>query len=306
MLARVDACPASLVLTQYPNTGIEAIQGTANHEALEDGTRELPERARWLKANLEGVKEQSYVLDLRNCTARVSGVARGYGDLQPYEIGTTLDWWAFISPKKVRCLDYKSRERVTRARDNLQIISQAAALLSTQGDEVEIGLVYLDNGESDLVTWTAFDSPMLWRRLRAVADKARNAKPTQLHTGSHCKYCPALTVCPAQRATLATFVDVEAGIATMTPEQVGEAHIKLKTFEQMAKRVEEAIKLRVSREPVPLPDGKLLSLVECRGRDKDDVNAMKEKLSELGVDASQFRSRGNPYTQLKAVNRKES
>lgn len=64
--------------------------------------------------------------------------------------------------------------------------------------------------------------------------------------------------------------------------------MELQSLEAKAEQVRKAIQLRARREPVPLPSGKVLRLVES-SRSSLDGKAMAAELSARGVDTEQFK-----------------
>ena len=143
-------------------------------------------------------------------------------------------------------------------------------------------------------SFSIFDSGERWSRLARIVAASGSGSPKM---GSHCKYCPAMVSCPAHRATLAAMLDVGVAVEQMTPELVGEAWTKLKAIESMAERVDFAIRERARREPIPLPNGKHLRLVES-SRTSQDAKAMAERLRALGEDPEKFK-KTTTYTQVR-------
>jgi len=305
MLERASECPASLVLPQYPHTGIEAAHGTKNHAKAE---KELPFGLSHLVADLtERENEAAYVLDVKNETARkCEPGARNYGELDEWEIGTTPDLVGRIAGSHWRVRDWKSRKLVTVPRDNLQVISQVLAVFSVhRAAVVDAGIGYLSSGEDDPHTFSAFDVGDLWAKLRRVVQRAVGATPDQIREGDWCTYCPALSACPAKKALATAFgVDIEGTIDGLPIEAVGVLRAKVESFKRLIDRADEAIKARAKRGPIPLGGGKVLRLVECAGRKSLDQDKVKAFLIANGEDVENYMKRGNDFPQLKEVRAK--
>lgn len=304
-LERVEACPASTALPAAQYSGIAAETGTENHRVIEDviNAGGVPEKLRHLWEDPETGSppravhtEIAYVVDVSTRKVRRLGKLkshRDYGKLGGTEIATTLDV-EIVHDNAVNVIDWKSRERTTPAERNVQIATQVCAVETHYGKPVHAGLVYLDDWYADMASFSIFDSGERWSRLARIVAASGSGSPKM---GSHCKYCPAMVSCPAHRATLAAMLDVGVAVEQMTPELVGEAWTKLKAIESMAERVDFAIRERARREPIPLPNGKHLRLVES-SRTSQDAKAMAERLRALGEDPEKFK-KTTTYTQVR-------
>lgn len=295
-LERVEACPASTALPQSPYAGEAAEQGTENHRVTEEivNAGGVPEKLEYLWEDPEtGAKpisvgtEIAYVIDVERRTARRLGklaTHRDYGKLGRWEIATTLDV-EIVHMDVVTVIDWKSRARVVAAERNLQIIAQACAVEAYYIRPVLAGPVYLDNWETDLASFSLLDSGARWSRLKRIVDVMGTGTP---RAGSHCRYCPALMSCPTQRAALTTFMGGELATEDLPVERLGEIWVELQALEAKAEQVRKAIQLRARREPVPLPSGKALRLIES-SRSSLDAKAMAAELESRGVDTAQFK-----------------
>lgn len=288
-LERLEACPASESLPHAPYSGEAAEQGTENHHVIEEiiNAGGVPEKLADLFAGSEQVHtEIAYVVDVVARTSRRLGKlahARDYGKIGASEVAMTLDV-EILHADRVTVIDWKSRSRVTPAERNLQILAQMCAVESHYGLSGSAGLVYLDNMERDMAPFSLLDSGARWSRLARIVERAGNGTPS---AGSHCRYCPALLSCPTQKAALTTFMGSD--LADDLPvERLGEIWVELQSLEAKAEQVRKAIQLRARREPVPLPSGKVLRLVES-SRSSLDGKAMAAELSARGVDTEQFK-----------------
>lgn len=288
-LERVESCPASEALPHAPYAGEAAETGTENHRVIEEviNAGGIPDALADLFAGAEQVHtEIAYVIDVVARTSRRIGklaAARDYGKLGATEVAMTLDV-EIVHADRIAVIDWKSRSRVTPAERNLQILAQMCAVESHYGLSGVAGLVYLDNMERDMAPFSLLDSGARWSRLARIVERAGKGTPS---AGSHCRYCPALLACPTQKAALTTFMGAE--LADDLPvERLGEIWVELQALEAKAEQVRKAIQLRARREPVPLPSGKLLRLVES-SRSSYDAKAMAAELSSRGVDPEQFK-----------------
>lgn len=298
-LERVEACPASTALPHAPYSGEAAEQGTENHRVIEEVITAggVPEKLADLwEGALTVETEVAYVIDVAKRTGRRLGklpTARDYGEVGPTEIAMTLDV-LLTKPGEVVIIDWKSRTRVTPSERNLQIAAQMCAVEAVHGMTGWAGLVYLDDMYRDLAPFSVFDSGARWSRLARLVEREGTGQPV---AGSHCRYCPALVHCPTQRAALAAFSDGPLGVESMPVARIGELWVQLDTIEQMLEQARAAARERARREPIPLPSGKYLRLVES-SRTSNDARAMEARLRELGEDTERFK-KTTTYTQVR-------
>lgn len=281
-LERAYHCPTSFALPQTRTTSAAAKQGTKNHTAKEkavdtgdlDGIPQTAAEFLRESGSDKHETEVAYALNVKTRTVRRLGtkIERDYSDAKPWEIVGTID---VISGARV--LDYKSRARVTEAKDNFQIRAAALARAEEVGgvSEMRGALSYLDDGELDAATFDAFDLAGFWDTLESIASRVIAATyKGELSEGDWCKYCPAFTSCSAKttlaRALVPELAALDAQvtqegdrfIANMTPEQAGQAWEKLKQIKRIAERVEDAIKDLASETTIPLASGKVLVMVQ--------------------------------------------
>lgn len=317
-IERVWHCPASHALPQGRETTAAAEQGTKNHDKIERGLSVgdlsvLPEPARELFRGVTAVDvEVAFALDVEHETVRMIGrrIGRAYGELAPTEIALTVD--AIVdTPAGVVVVDWKSRKRVTKAEKNLQVRAGCIAVLTLRKlGEIGGALVYLDDGEIDAAGFDVFAAAAFWadmrtmlRRVKAAGDLLAAGVVPEVHAGSWCEYCPAISHCPSHtrlaKAMLGELSDVETQIAELSAEACGRAWETLKRIQALAERVEDSIKKRAASEPIPLPSGKRLTLVECKGRKSLDQDAVKARFAELGEELPM--KRGKDFVQMKEV-----
>lgn len=285
-LERAMACAASCVLPVASHMGEAAAFGVKNHEEIEAGDRSRPVVRDLLEDATDLRHEVAYALDVSTGTAREIGVSigRAYGALSPQEIPLTVDaefrrggrWWV---------VDFKSRARVTAAASNWQIRAGALAVMSRHDAGVVMGgLAYLDDNELDVTTFDAFHAVGFWEQLRSLVMHLRllesrylDGQTPPVSAGPWCRWCPALPHCPAHTRLALSLVgeleSVDAKLATLTPDQAGNAWEKVKRYKLVLERIEETLREYARREPLPLPNGRRLALVESRRTSLDTKKA---------------------------------
>ena len=283
---RAMFCAASCALPGAGHTGEAAIKGSENHKGIEEGDQSRPVVRDLLDGATDVRHEVAYALDLETHTVREIGVgiARDYGPLSPTELALTVDleckrdgvWWQ---------VDFKSRGRVSAARDNWQCRVGTMAVLLRHGADQGMGAIaYLDDSELDATPVDAFHVAAWWADLRSLASRIRAARDLvaqggmpSVSAGPWCKYCPALPHCPAHTRLALSLVgeleSVDAKLATLTPDQAGNAWEKVKRYKLVLERIEETLREYARREPLPLPNGRRLALVESRRTSLDTKKA---------------------------------
>lgn len=303
-LERVVQCPASAVLPQAPSTGEDAIKGTSNHEAVEQALATgdidlVPVSAQKMVASLvEGravsLIEPAFAIDIVEETVRLIGqrIGRNYGVLGPNEIALSSDVILDIEGEPV-VVDWKSRSRVTPAARNMQLKAECFAALALSRKQKVTGVIaYLDDGETDEMTFDVFDAQRFMSDMRAMVakiQKAREQSVPAVSAGPWCSYCPAMPSCPAHAKSalvlLGEMEAIEQRIQEMTIEQVGQAYEKLKLIDKFKDRVDKAVRLRIEAERVPLSNGKMLGLVEAK-RESFDKDKALARMKEAGLDTT--------------------
>ncbi len=316
-LERGVNCPASYVLNQARNTGVESIKGNENHEGIEEGLVSGETDREVVRQAIEGAAsiavERAFALDVERETVRFIGdrVGRRYGPLGPNEIALTVD--AVISRADgVWVWDWKSRKRVTPAVRNLQLRAGAVAVMKHMNlPIVNGGIGYLDNDETDITTVDAFDVPVFFADMRTMLEnigKARavlsEGKTPEVHSGPWCDYCPAISYCPAHtrlaKTMLGQISEVEKQIAFMSPEDAGRAWVLLQQVYKLADKVDASLRLRARQDVVPLPNGKRLALIQ-KSRANFDKKKALDWIKERGGDPKEFEGRTH-YEQVAEIN----
>lgn len=312
-IERTMQCAASCAYPRAGHQGENATAGIENHDKIQKGDRSKPVVEAMLSDAEEVRQEVAYALNIETRGVRELGVniGRNYGKLADTEIPLTVDleckkagtWWV---------VDWKSRERVTIARDNWQLRAAAMAVSGRhKADTIIAAIGYLDDSELDAAPFDVFHMLGFWsdmghmvRRVREAQAKLARGEVLDVAAGAWCKYCPALPHCPAHtrlaKALLGELEGVDAQVATLTVEQCGRAWELLKRYDVIADRVKESIKARARQEFIPLSGGKRLALIEMNGRQSIDADAVKARYAELGESVPMKRGKG--FVQVKEVN----
>lgn len=322
-LERVMACPSSAVLPSVHSTSEHAERGTAIHAFIQavvsgtpktDALRGVPEEWAHTCANLDfatllgGLREVraevAYAVDFADLRARELGqdIGRSYErfGLGPSEIPGTLDVEGTDGLPVV--IDVKAGwEPVTTCCDNQQVgFAALARHLLTGAPEVKGRIAYVrEDGrvENDPHTFTMFDFEDFMLRGRAVLASVERLKVEaaayDVSEGPHCRYCPAVPYCPAHTRLARAMVDdltaIDGQLAALTPEQAGIAWMKAKQIEKLLDRVVGGLRTYADREPLPLPNGKVLRPVKIMRRYIDGKRALT-LLHEMGATQDEIES----------------
>lgn len=342
-LARVIACPASAVLPAVVTVGDAAERGTDIHAFMRRVLGGVP-RSTALehvspenRVTCEGIdfakvveglsevrSEVSYALHAESLEVREIGrnIGRNYPseyvglDRLPWLPGT-LDMEGFRADGVPVVEDFKTGQPVDAAAENPQLFFFALVRRALTGaNEVEIriryvredGRTYVDRHVADVFELDSF-----------AADLERTASHVcRLHTGvekqdvtvrpgSQCRYCPAITSCPAHVALARAMSDeitaIDARIREMTPAERGNAWIKAKMIEGLLEHVITGLRECAIAEPTPLPDGKVLRLIESQRRSFVQADAIA-LLRRLGATQEQIDEcyRATTIEQVRATN----
>lgn len=300
-LDRLVSCPGAFALPWATSTGDAAETGNEIHgwaDAVASG-RELPElsaalRARCARYNLAPIigdldriqTEAAYAFDVRTRKVRYLGhhLGRQYG-ASDTEIAGALDVVGVVGNRPVY-VDWKTGQHIGEPAGKWQMRAGAICLAKHFGaSEVEVRVAYLPDGEdayADSHVFDVFELLGYEDELERAYDKRASG---DVHEGDHCKYCPALTSCPAKtRLALAIAGGTEI---ELTPERAGEAWQKIRAMEQVIDRAKSAIKLMASRDAVLLPGGKRLRVVQA-SRTSFDREKAESLLEGLGATQDQI------------------
>ena len=185
-----------------------------------------------------------------------------------------------LTPDAVVVIDYKTgRMPVTRCADNWQMRALSVMAARSMGrTRAQAAVLYVDEDGRARYDWANFDAldldgyaselQHLGERVLTVMSEPPTRSDYTLRTGSHCRYCPALTTCPAQGAFVRqlvatpteTLADLEAGIQDdATARAVFE---RLEAIEAVIKKAKAALYDRACSRPIPLGNGEVFGLAE--------------------------------------------
>lgn len=332
-LALAEVCLGAALLPRVRYESTEAMAaGTGRHRFLERAREvgrdaalaEIPADAPWratcealdLVEIPEGRHEVAYAFDPATGVAREIGAAigRDYADALDTEIVGTADLIAPPTDDRPRWLviDFKGREAVTAAADNLQLGFYALCAASVADvPEVDVAIVYIREDGSlgwDRAELSPWDLSALGRRLGTLAARltaadeglSRGRMPT-LRVGPHCARCPALTLCPAQTQIAVEVLRETSGLTAancldglphLSDEDAGAALTRLEGAAELIGLQVSALRERAKIHGLPLPDGSTLMPIESTRRDLITDKAIEVLRARFGeqVDAAIERS----------------
>lgn len=290
-------CLGSAVLPRVDSLNEHADKGNAKHAFLalclklgrDAALAEVPEEYRAdcaaldvseLPASQAGqwLAEVAFAFDVVSGEARILGenIGREYAahGRTERDIAGSADLVG-LTPDAVVVIDYKTgRMPVTRCRDNWQMRGLAVMAARALGrSRAQAAVLYLDDDgrpRYDWASWDAFDLDGFAAEMQhmggIVLDKTAGL-PT-LRTGSHCRYCPALTTCPAQGAFVRqlvatpteTLAELEAGLKD--DETARLVFERVEAVEAVIKKAKAALYDRACSRPIPLGNGEAFGLTE--------------------------------------------
>lgn len=297
---RVLACPASAALPAvHAPSSADASDGSVLHEFIYTGALRGREaalagvtdphlHARAARIDLGRLAsigrivgaEEAYAYDVAVDSARHLGrnLGRNYGALNGTEIPTTTDL-ELVAPDGVRVLLDAKTGWAHVASDSDQLRFHALACLTARGlDRVRVGVLRVGaDGQLDdprLVEIDDLDAGAFAHELRQAHESYLAARAAILAggapnvtTGLHCQYCPAYAACPSTVALARSVlslapVDLESAIELMTPNEAGELWERYSAGEKLLERIGKGLRAYAAREPLVLPDGATLEMVE--------------------------------------------
>lgn len=292
-LERALACPPSTVLPQVGSVTPDATRGHALHDFVAEvatgvvpyaALQKLPEELHPAAAAIDfthvpgGVTgyaaEVAFLYDVRADTARELG--RGLGRKYPahagHEVPGTADLVG-LTEDAVVVWDWKfGWGCVTKAAQNRQLAGYALAAARAYGRRrAFVGLLRQPEGASPWFDWAELDELDLdatAAELRGLlADAEREAgklaagEALRTTVGPHCRYCPALRVCPAQATLAVALANPSAwqqGLPLeLTLETAALALERIRAARAVLDKVEESIDALARQTPIPLGDGEV-------------------------------------------------
>lgn len=293
-LKRALECPASQALPRAYSKGPWAERGDGVHDfivrarlvgrdaAIDELDPDAPHYALCANLPLErmpqgGRLEAAFAWNWRTRTARFLGVMidRNYDrfEILPEEFVGTLDLEGQVGDLAV-LIDWKSGFRWLGPPESApQLLFGALVSTAVRGlQDARVSFWYMrDNGSfyedvavlgpMELENFADELEAMVPRIERARATVAEGKIPT-VSEGQWCDYCPAMASCPAKvtlaRAMLTEPELLERQLGTLTHENAGRVYERIKQFEDIAKRIKDAIRGLATVAPVPLSGGKSL------------------------------------------------
>jgi|SRR5271166_401781 len=229
---------------------------------------------------------------------------RDYSGRRPTEMPGTADLALQPGPNRSRPLvvfDWKSGQSVYDAQENAQLRTLSLGLSRHWKSHVDVNpsdtaaVVFIFRIDDEFMELSegalTFDTLYKHRvLLRSKMRRAITGKPA-LYPGMHCRYCPALEICPAHQNPLALADTAET---MMEPAHVAQVYTRLVSAENLLKKIRRRIIDYVEMNgPLELDNGKWASIVEYNedNLSKASINRALGKLEgELLI--SELRDRG--------------
>lgn len=298
-LPRLMRCPGSAALPSANTTSEWSEAGTERHEDQEDriNAGDVPEEIRALVGDgVEVRAEVALAYDVSTGAARElgTGIARDYSGLGPYEIPGTCDALAIL-PDSVVVIDHKGWESVDAAERNVQVAFLAlTAARAHRKNEATVAIVYLrgDRRVVDKAALDMFELDAFAGRVRAVhaavgaqRQRRQRGELVDVAEGPHCKYCPAVAVCPAKVALLQRLISGQEAdeMELMMPldaTSARNAYERWQAGRALLRRVERALYAFAAETPIPLGDGKFFGKYTKPGNEKLDGDVMYKVVRE--------------------------
>lgn len=319
---RVIACPASQALPHVDEESSWASLGTIGHLFLQLAATEGPDKAldgidqehrdECEMLSLEGLPldatkwshEKAFAYDVGQDTGRPLGAIghREY-EVSDDEVPGTSDVIG-VTPDAVVITDYKlGHSRLPPAKESGQLKTLAlAACRALDRDRAIVSYLrprrdgsepWTDRAELDAIDLDAHAFALTRAANQVLEARAIVAEGGTPNTtlGRHCKYCPALRVCPANTHLLRQLAGDEAlqELGTLTPanvEQAAHVYERIQTVRQVLNIVEGAVFAIGSREEIPLSNGEVISEVVTK-RETLAGPVVRQVLQELyGADVA--------------------
>ncbi len=170
---------------------------------------------------------------------------------------------------------------VTACKDNPQMKFHARAIMLVHGvDKVEARIAYI--AVDGQISWDVhvftrleldlFGDALVERRERIERANAalKAGERVAVSKGDHCRYCPAMDVCPAftalAHAMLGDLRDLHARWGAMTDEDRAKVTLMALEARDLAERIVESQRARARQTPIDLGNGKVLKEVGAQVR----------------------------------------
>ncbi len=347
----VILCPPRAILPQVREAaGERADRGTCLHEFARVVAVQPERRAEALAAvpeeyrhtaqgmnvalALDGLMvlgcEMAYALNVETKTTRFIGenIGRNYGATSKYEVPFTVDVEAVVDGEGTPVeLDYKSGQSIGPVAEHWQRRVCSTGLMLFHGASTAISRVaYIwDDGSihPDGHEFNAFEAEDFCDEMKKAIDAVHAAEaqlyggemPTVHPSDDACKYCPALTSCPAHtnfaKAMLGKLQAIEKGpeLSALSPEDMLEAWEIAKKAEKISEAVLKSLKAIAAETPfgddkyevrpkmkggksffdAGKARGKIVTLLGRLGASEEEIEKELADLNGKGSDYPEFR-----------------
>ncbi|MFH0982810.1 MAG: DUF2800 domain-containing protein [Planctomycetota bacterium] len=204
-----------------------------------------------------------------------------------YALTGHADVLSLPSGTEARLVDWKSGY-LTEADAEPQMRGYALLAARQFGVQtVTATVVWLRDETEQTWTWTAEELAAWWRE---IVGAWMHWDGNTYIAGDHCRYCPRLTGCPAQRALMrATVADLEGvdaqDASQIEPAKVGAMYGRVQVVEQLCERFRNLARAIVAASgPIPTGDGRELALVEQVREVIDPLAAWDTLLDAIGAE----------------------
>lgn len=337
-LPLASRCIGAVVLPGVHTTSDAAESGTGRHTYLrrvaavgrDAALAEIPEGADWretceaidVDAIPSGQWETSFAYHPETDTARVLGTDRDYSYANTDEITGTADLIARTDDGAARpwLIDFKGSEAVDAPAENLQLSFYALCHARVMGyDDIKVSICNIHNDGRLEWSHARFDGwdletiaskvRMLWTRAQAARETYVTGGLTpDLAAGMHCRYCPAMPMCPAQVTLAYELVTARdemtaEGVLKLDDAQAGAAWVKVGLYREILERIEASLRVRAQIRGLPLPDGSQLVVQESTRKTLDVEKALPILRSLIGDRAETFVDRSIASSVVETVSR---
>ncbi len=298
------ACPASAALAKvYDAVGEPAIRGNVFHKFCEDSRlvgrdealKAVPSEYSWwinqcaidrIFAGLNDVLlERAFAIDVEARIARLLPKAEHWQYRgEPTEFLGICDLWAIDAAGMPVVGDHKTGRKLDRPSQlsQMKFFAAAAYLMRDKPSFVEARIHYIEPDgnvaiETELVSADECEKFIttlvnLRRKIVTAHEAVISGRAPTVSVGEHCRFAKCYASCPAKIPLLTkTLPEVDAileQLEMMTPAAIGWAYMKVKELKAHIERLEDVAEeaAKMSSEPLPLPNGKVLKFVEQRGK----------------------------------------
>lgn len=294
-------CPGAIKLADDSGTPLEAEEeastnGTLIHSLLAKYAEGEPPNV-----HTHGIDDDARILYFAGVRAfdYLSGIYQGDVAIEQFVpsrwcAGGTPDvrFWEEEQQRLV-IVDWKSgRNRYDASAQAMTYAMIAAEAMAVQPKEIHLYVVWLRDWEIEPpLVCTMKELEGNKARILASVKKAEGDLDLKDYTtGRHCRWCPAVAVCPAQQKIMVPFarVAMEAMGGKMA-ESISDEHLvecldQARVIEKFIKDFREGARARLAERPVALPDGRKLEVKEVERRSVHPIVAWEYLVRRCGVE----------------------